>query len=555
MKAAIYCRVSTSRQEEEGTSLETQLAHCRSYAESNGYEVDDSHVFLEQASGGDMDRPMLNKVRALVLDAYVDTVIVYHPDRLSRDHLDLLLLCKDLKPSWVNGPSGDSDSPETKLMQSVYGYKAESERRDIAERTMRGKIQTAKNGKLPTGAGAGLYGYEPNWEIGSDGKPVNTGRKIVPAEAEIVERIFAEFSEGVSLYAIATRLNHESIPTKKNRQWNPLTIKNMLRNPGYIGKTVYGKETIRKVKDQAKPIRGKNDPKDWITVEGYTPAIVSTELFQRVQKSLEVRRAKRGNSNRYYVLSGRIKCGYCGTGAVGQHYRKRSGQNHGYSYYICRGTVPTSNKPRICMEGRRLRAELLEGSIFGHIRAFLSDPVTALIGMASVRDSNDVSRIDREITRLRKVIINSEKHIERNLKLYTMGEVDEIWVKEKNGPLRNQKEEAQKELDTLTRQRENTRSIEDDRDQLEEVCTQIAKKLESADDQQKKLVLDALQPEITVTGQKVKLKLGVSPVDSLLLTTERTSASLHVGMQEWEWEIEYILAKADIQRPETLLTF
>ena len=42
-------------------------------------------------------------------------------------------------------------------------------------------------------------------------------------------------------------------------------------------------------------------------------------------------------------------------------------------------------------------------------------------------------------------------------------------------------------------------------------------------------MLDALQPEITVTGQKVKLKLGVSPVDSLLLTTERTSGWLSGG--------------------------
>ncbi len=197
------------------------------------------------------------------------------------------------------------------------------------------------------------------------------------------------------------------------------------------------------------------------------------------------------------------------------------------------------------MEGRRLRAELLEGSILGHIRAFLSNPVTAFIGMASVQDSNDVSRIDQEITRLRKVITNSEKHIERNLKLYTMGEVDEIWVKEKNEPIRKQKEEAQKELDTVTRQRENTRSIGDDCDQLEEVCSQIARKLKSADEQHKKLVLDALQPEITVTGQKVKLKLGVVPINPLVLTTERTLASLRVGISYWEWEIEYILAKAD----------
>ena len=49
------------------------------------------------------------------------------------------------------------------------------------------------------------------------------------------------------------------------------------------------------------------------------------------------------------------------------------------------------------------------------------------------------------------------------------------------------------------------------------------------------VVLDALQPEITVTGQKVKLKLGVSPVDSLLLTTERTSASLHGCNRQSQW--------------------
>ena len=111
----------------------------------------------------------------------------------------------------------------------------------------------------------------------------------------------------------------------------------------------------------------------------------------------------------------------------------------------------------------------------------------------------------------------------------------------KNPPPRNRKKEAEKELDTLIRQRENTRSIEDDRNQSEEVCSQIARKLESADDQHKILVLDALQPEITVTGEKVKLKLGVNPVEPVLITTERTSASSCFGKGLWEYEIEYIL--------------
>ena len=60
------------------------------------------------------------------------------------------------------------------------------------------------------------------------------------------------------------------------------------------------------------------------------------------------------------------------------------------------------------------------------------------------------------------------------------------------------------------------------------------------------------KPEITVTGQKVKLKLGVSPVDSLLLTTERTSALTFIHKYYWEWGIGYILAKADISTPATI---
>ena len=159
----------------------------------------------------------------------------------------------------------------------------------------------------------------------------------------------------------------------------------------------------------------------------------------------------------------------------------------------------------------------------------------ALKGMASVQESGDSSRIDQEIARLRKAIANNEKNIERNLQLYTMGEVDEIWLKEKNQAPRNHKEEARKELDTLIRQKENTRSIEEDRTQLEEICSQIARKLDSADDQHKRLVLDALQPQIKVSGQTVKLKLGVNPVDSRLLTTARTSALLHVCSLPSQW--------------------
>ena len=63
-------------------------------------------------------------------------------------------------------------------------------------------------------------------------------------------------------------------------------------------------------------------------------------------------------------------------------------------------------------------------------------------------------------------------------------------------------------------------------------------KLDSADDQQKKLVLDALNAEVSVTGQKVKLHLGlgVEGTNLKLLTTARTSGRLCVGSYSYRTE-------------------
>ena len=90
----------------------------------------------------------------------------------------------------------------------------------------------------------------------------------------------------------------------------------------------------------------------------------------------------------------------------------------------------------------------------------------------------------------------------------------------------NQPDGLTLELETVLSQRESTRNIEEMREDLQEVCTRISEKLDSADGQQKKLILDALQVEVTVTGQKVNLglELGVAPEVSRLTTTGRTSA-------------------------------
>ena len=49
-RAVIYCRVSGTRQKNEGSGLESQEHRCRQYAAAQSYDVE--AVFPDDASGG-----------------------------------------------------------------------------------------------------------------------------------------------------------------------------------------------------------------------------------------------------------------------------------------------------------------------------------------------------------------------------------------------------------------------------------------------------------------------------------------------------------------------
>lgn len=82
-KVAIYCRVSTEGQEQEGTSLQTQLEACLKYCEVKGYKV--NYKFSEAWSGLSLERPKLAELREVVRSEQIDVIVVYSLDRFSRD--------------------------------------------------------------------------------------------------------------------------------------------------------------------------------------------------------------------------------------------------------------------------------------------------------------------------------------------------------------------------------------------------------------------------------------------------------------------------------------
>jgi hypothetical protein len=122
----------------------------------------------------------------------------------------------------------------------------------------------------------------------------NTGTEVVlvPDVAPIINQIFQDYADGIGERRILARIRgkHPLLETL-----NPTTIKKWLKNPTAIGRW------------QPWPVDGVEQA----PIEDVYPAVVSKELWYRVQKRL-AQGAKIKSASKVYLLSGLVKCGRCG---------------------------------------------------------------------------------------------------------------------------------------------------------------------------------------------------------------------------------------------------
>ena len=287
-KVAIYVRVSTTSQLEEGYSIDEQKAKLTSYCDIkdwNIYEIYTDGGF----SGSNTERPALEQ---LIKDAErkkFDTVLVYKLDRLSRSQKDTLFLIEDVFIK--NGieflslqENFDTSTPFGKAMIGLLSVFAQLEREQIKERMQLGKLGRAKAGKSMMWARTS-YGYDYQKETGS--------LTINPAQSLVVKYIFERYLAGRSITKLRDDLN-EKYP--KEISWNYRAVRGILSNPVYCGYNQY--------KGQLFP--GEHEP------------IISEDVYKRTQEELKIRQrtaAEKTNPRPFqakYMLSGLAQCGYCG---------------------------------------------------------------------------------------------------------------------------------------------------------------------------------------------------------------------------------------------------
>lgn len=290
-KAALYIRVSTDAQYEEGYSVEAQKLKLEQYCAL--HDIVNYEFYIDGGwSGSNIDRPEMKRMIEEITARKVGAVIVYKLDRLSRSQKDTIILLEEVfDPNDCNfislNENFDTTTPYGKAMIGILSVFAQLERENIKERTRMGMQERVKSGywmgggRVPFG-----YDYDSNKDI------------LVPNEhAEDVRQIFDLYLQGYSTTQLAKMFD-----VAGDRH-----ITNILDRVTYLGKINFNGEIL----------------------DGLHEPIIDEHTWNLVREERR-KRSTKGIVTSSYLLTGLIYCGKCGARMRYQKWGK-----NGLKIYCC----------------------------------------------------------------------------------------------------------------------------------------------------------------------------------------------------------------------------
>jgi site-specific DNA recombinase len=333
-------------------------------------------------SGSILARPGLERLRDLVAEGLIETVLVYAPDRLSRKYAYQVLLLEEFGRCGVETiflRSAGGENPEERLLLQFQGMIAEYERAQIIERSRRGKRHRAKTGCVNVLSGA-PYGYRYVRKTDA----AEAYYAVIESEAEVVREVFELYAKELrSIGAIARHLNQGGVPTRFARgPWERSTIWGMLRNPAYQGTACFGKTERVPRRKITRPLRQKGgfstrssanrerEPQEWIAVP--VPALVSAETFAMAQERLiENKRLSARRTKIPTLLQGLLICGQCGYGLYRTSTKTSKRQ---VQYYRCLGSDRYRHLRGPACQCRPIRQDYLDELVWEEVVQLLNEP-------------------------------------------------------------------------------------------------------------------------------------------------------------------------------------
>jgi site-specific DNA recombinase len=391
VRCAIYTRKSTEEGlEQEFNSLDAQRESAEAYIRSQASEgwacvqerYDDGGF-----TGGNIERPALQKLLADIEGGKIDCVIVYKVDRLSRSLLDFARLMGTFDKHSISFVSVtqqfNTATSMGRLVLNVLLSFAQFEREIIGER-IRDKIAAQRRKGKWTG-GQPVLGYE----VDHSGKSPKL--MLATREAARVREIFNLYLTLGSLLPVVDELARrgwknkrwqtKSNESKGGRPFDKGSLHALLTNPLYVGKIKYKTDIF----------------------DGEHPPIIDAETFRKVQENLQ-RNGRSGGSaarNRHgALLRSLLHCEACGRTMVHSFTCKRGKR---YRYYTCTQAIASGRQS--CPSGSLPAAEI-ERVVIDQIRDLANDP---RLRVEVLKQSN------RQLERDRSELLAEQRGIHREL--------------------------------------------------------------------------------------------------------------------------------------------
>lgn len=366
---AIYCRVSTEEQSENGYSIDEQERLLEEWCKKMGYVIYKCYSDRGISGKNIKDRPALKELLSDAKAGKFDMVISWKINRVSRKLEDVLKIVNLLEKNNITFKSYsepfETDTPAGRMQFQMMALIGEFERGTIAQNVKMGMIAKAKSGNW---CGGRVLGYDlvPNNSPEEEKKGKNK-LEINEKEAEIVRFIFNEYSKGKGYKAITNKMNKLGYKTKKGNNFSVGSIRDILTNPVYIGEIRYN------VRQNWSEKRRRNINPNPIRVKGKHEAIIDRELWDKVQLILE---SKKGKPSRIYdgeyPLTGILRCPKCGAGMVISRTTNTlaDGTKKRIAYYCCGNW---KNKGTSVCNSNTIRVDKANEYVFKKIEELVSN--------------------------------------------------------------------------------------------------------------------------------------------------------------------------------------
>ena len=298
----------------------------------------------------------------------IDYIITKSVSRFARNTVECLEYVRSLKAQGIGiffeEQNIDTLKNESELYLVIYAGFAQSESESISKH-----ITWTYRKKFEEGKVSFQYKNFLGYRKGADSQP-----EIVPEEAAIVERIYEMFLAGQPVKVIAQTLQAEKIEIPgKNLSFSKNMIMNILRNEKYCGDCILQKTvTVDCISKTRKANQGEAP---MYIVENNHPAIISREVFNRVQEELIRRQALRAKSDKTsitatgkyskYALTEVLQCAECGS-----RYRRVTWTAHGRKKIVWRCISRLDYGTKHCKDAITVEEAALHGAVVRALRRF-----------------------------------------------------------------------------------------------------------------------------------------------------------------------------------------